>query len=566
MSFTFKGTHPDVRTLLRWLFYFAVLLWFFSVVWLALSYGSFHPLTRRGDYLEKPGIHSQQARPRRKNALFGGRRGGEHATSHVNTGSDGGDMLESKLDDHLTGIKFDEVGEYDHRLWIDSADAKTGASHDGPAASLKPAADESEFVSALDAHAEWQSSMGSGSSEFDAVVYACTAEMICGGMVDRFEGILVTYIWAVTTGKAFYIQYCKPGRLENYYMPNKLDWRMETLSEPRRLLVDQSQRVFIRRHTEDGKECDVLIKRLVALSADPVVRVTTNHARSCVNRLLVDFFGRSTLNFSSTANIMSYLFERLFRPAPGLLAAADAFVQTTSFDPHKAMCFHVRYGGIHVNHKRYEHIRYNDLDVFRQCAIIALDVLEQRRIPMAAWLVASDDSEALSVVKGKLSSISGMPVFDTSSVGPDLHVDKYAIQNAGGENLGLTGGIQRSAQIIQGHAYRIKVSSRNPGGNEGKASHGGGWENYAAADLHNTSYCPEGPELAGEARVFLDHFLLSQCAVLIGSRGSGFSLSAAALGNSGSLFFSLPQDGMVEYGPTQPHRGKFCSLRKGGTW
>lgn len=63
--------------------------------------------------------------------------------------------------------------------------------------------------------------------EHRAAVFMCDGKKRQGGLTDRLNGLLTTYFLAKKAGKPFRIYWREPFRLEDYLLPNKVDWRIE---------------------------------------------------------------------------------------------------------------------------------------------------------------------------------------------------------------------------------------------------------------------------------------------------------------------------------------------------
>lgn len=387
-----------------------------------------------------------------------------------------------------------------------------------------------DLQAVLLAHARFQQSTLKNSKHRNlrAVIYTCREDQICGGLVDRLEGIITTYIWAVLSKRVFLIDYCKPGSLEQFYQPNTVDWSLASLSGDVVSRIRSSPHVVVRRHADDSLECEVLLRELRRLGSTPVIRITTNHARSCVVRLLrVEM---KIANFSSD-HLMALIFHKLFQWSSYLQSAVRVFANKFHFDPGSAVCLHIRHGGNDLIHGRTEKVRYASLDAFWKCAEQIKRTVLTNATNISVWFVASDAQFAVQEAMEQLPKIHNAPVHSTAPFGPLLHVDKYTTKT------GLVEGRQRAGSRIM-----------------------------------NNAQCKTSHHDEGELRVFLDHALLSMCRTFIGSRNSGFSLSAASL-NANSKFFVVKQEAKRKLQPVanrhRRHRilpGDCFAYDTGGSW
>lgn len=58
------------------------------------------------------------------------------------------------------------------------------------------------------------------------VLYECSNRELCGGLVDRFKGIMNAYAWSLFTDRYLIIKITKPCYFERLLMPNEIDWNL----------------------------------------------------------------------------------------------------------------------------------------------------------------------------------------------------------------------------------------------------------------------------------------------------------------------------------------------------
>lgn len=57
-----------------------------------------------------------------------------------------------------------------------------------------------------------------------AIVFTCNGWMWHGGLADRLKGIISIYTWCRDHDRMFKINFCDPFRLQDYLVPNEVDW------------------------------------------------------------------------------------------------------------------------------------------------------------------------------------------------------------------------------------------------------------------------------------------------------------------------------------------------------
>lgn len=59
------------------------------------------------------------------------------------------------------------------------------------------------------------------------IIYECHGN--CGGLADRFKGILNAFVWSLFTNRSFIINISQPCFFTNLMIPNKIDWNHSLL-------------------------------------------------------------------------------------------------------------------------------------------------------------------------------------------------------------------------------------------------------------------------------------------------------------------------------------------------
>lgn len=64
----------------------------------------------------------------------------------------------------------------------------------------------------------------SGASDDKSVVFTCNGWIWHGGLADRLKGIIAVYNWCKCNGRSFKINFVDPFRLQDYLVPNQVEW------------------------------------------------------------------------------------------------------------------------------------------------------------------------------------------------------------------------------------------------------------------------------------------------------------------------------------------------------
>eukprot|EP00921_Rhytidocystis_pertsovi_P002846 GHVQ01004789.1.p1 GENE.GHVQ01004789.1~~GHVQ01004789.1.p1 ORF type:complete len:572 (-),score=34.55 GHVQ01004789.1:586-2301(-) len=72
----------------------------------------------------------------------------------------------------------------------------------------------------------------SGKRPPKAIVWACDLDFgLCGGLGDRFRGLVLGMYLAAVSGRAFFVHHNFPTRLEYAFMPNRIAWNTEAVTD-----------------------------------------------------------------------------------------------------------------------------------------------------------------------------------------------------------------------------------------------------------------------------------------------------------------------------------------------
>ena len=59
------------------------------------------------------------------------------------------------------------------------------------------------------------------------ILYECSRQGLCGGLVDRFKGIINAYAWALFTNRQLIVKISKPCDFINLMVPNQINWNID---------------------------------------------------------------------------------------------------------------------------------------------------------------------------------------------------------------------------------------------------------------------------------------------------------------------------------------------------
>ena len=58
------------------------------------------------------------------------------------------------------------------------------------------------------------------------IFYECSGNSLCGGLVDRFKGIINAYAWALFTNRQLIVKVTKPCDFVNLMVPSQINWNI----------------------------------------------------------------------------------------------------------------------------------------------------------------------------------------------------------------------------------------------------------------------------------------------------------------------------------------------------
>ena len=59
------------------------------------------------------------------------------------------------------------------------------------------------------------------------ILYECSGKHLCGGLVDRFKGIINAYAWSLFTKRDLIVKMTKPCQFVNLMLPSRINWNIK---------------------------------------------------------------------------------------------------------------------------------------------------------------------------------------------------------------------------------------------------------------------------------------------------------------------------------------------------
>lgn len=102
----------------------------------------------------------------------------------------------------------------------------------------------------------------------------------CGGLADRFKGIMNAYAWSIFTNRNFIINISQPCNIENLIIPNEVDWlvNLKALGKNKFLNNYYNKKLFELKKTNNFKFRDDLINIDITnyQSESDIIKIYTN--------------------------------------------------------------------------------------------------------------------------------------------------------------------------------------------------------------------------------------------------------------------------------------------------
>ena len=265
----------------------------------------------------------------------------------------------------------------------------------------------------------------------------------CCGLGDRLYGLIILFLGAAATDRLFFIDHDKPLPLENYLEPNRLEWRMRSLSDEARKTLDKCDGCPYAK-TLDPAYCDQITKAIHW--KDDVIEMLSNHRTDCLLFLLTEekLLPKGSKNWSQqerqlfAGKVANRIFHHLFKFSALVESTTEKLLATSLagrgyVTPRMRdcmLCVHVRSG---AGLKEDSRTMHKNPDQFIECALWAqTQMLAQGTCPNLGhpvWLVISDDDGMPGALKDRAKSQANVTVVSTTEVGPLIHVDMEPIDD-----------------------------------------------------------------------------------------------------------------------------------------
>ena len=305
-----------------------------------------------------------------------------------------------------------------------------------------------EFSTKLNEHLSSQDRMlRAGLPVKQCIIYRCRMDdELCGGVGDRMYGILVLYLAAILTKRSFFIYNSKPVPLEQFLLPNKLDWRIDSIKHKKSRddvlsCAEGSLLSWCTQHVVQipFRLCKYL-KNLV-FSSYYFLNINDNMRTDCIEELLYEFDSLRALTDRSqvdskflhdfATNISRMMMDTLFRPHQRLIdTAMTAAGKNVQSQPHDCLvCVHVRTG-----YGLGERTRHRNMSSFASCAGVAkrdLLVAAPQCAGNLQWLLVGDNQDALDMLQILLAGAGSHQFLRTKHLGSSFHIDKGQNASAG---------------------------------------------------------------------------------------------------------------------------------------
>eukprot|EP00117_Sycon_ciliatum_P039652 scpid49644/ scgid29268/ len=308
----------------------------------------------------------------------------------------------------------------------------------------------------LEKHARLQADVLAGNVKFSrALIAKCTADDVCAGLGDRVFGILVLYLGAILTDRAFFLEYSKPKPMDAYLEPNALDWRINAIQNDGVRGKVAECALSGSGHFDSCRASAFLMpdqncgQIISAVFSDRNVLVTTsNHRTDCILSMLVksgvvpkaEATGKGAATTPEgmrqwAANVSHVLINSLFRFNKEVMEAGNKVVTprggtdaAAPLPPECFLCVHVR-SGSGVGEKS-RHTNFRDFATCGLTAHAAQRLADNTtRCPVQPhWLIVGDSSTApgdiIRYANEGRNDAEKIALLTTTDLGPATHMDR----------------------------------------------------------------------------------------------------------------------------------------------
>lgn len=324
--------------------------------------------------------------------------------------------------------------------------------------SMTPGGAKAFLDSLLRRQARVQRCMQLGHTPWRTIVHQCLPAMNCGGLGDRLRGSAMALLVAAITSRALFIDHQKPAgtALETYLEPRSedVDWRLSSMSGRARTMV----RSAVRKSdidTPGSGGCMVFARHWTGLYNRAAIHWNTNipPVKLCVAMLVKEYFvleGRAAANLVLTIaekDLTRLPLRRLFKPTALVRSGLSAMIGTVfsgeeasarqnggktllSLPADCTLCFHIRTGRNIGTSAVIDPLLTENIGDFARCGeMVANHFMSPGECKPGSerkWLVVTDNYQTDAILSALKNHSGTADVITTSSLGPLVHLDRYA--------------------------------------------------------------------------------------------------------------------------------------------
>lgn len=175
------------------------------------------------------------------------------------------------------------------------------------------------------------------------LVYHCnklTRPGKCKGWSDRLNGIFITYLLSLLTNQTFKIVHTSPCQLENYLIPNTIDWRIDEKKLLQTKSISYNVYDCARKLSTILKDSN--LKQTIFKSDVNLIRLNWDYTKYIRHRTDI-VSSIPWLSKFHISDVHSILFHSLFRPSDTLVSKVENIKRTWP-QRRTNVCAHIRMG------------------------------------------------------------------------------------------------------------------------------------------------------------------------------------------------------------------------------
>lgn len=343
---------------------------------------------------------------------------------------------------------------------------------------LPPLELHEELAERLEVHSALQHKMCRRQQGFQAVralVFSCPQKG-CMNLETGVRGILLAYLLAVMTNRAFFIRTESWMNFHSHLQVSaswkSIDWRISGCSwaqmtgENRLRTMLQKSRPLNYMKVRDMR-CDRIMQFF--RMRPNILGIVTDQDTACLRKILMK--GGFDLTHGSYESPYTLAYPRLFSFSDSVLNGEFQLQQEHGWDPSNSICIHVRTGAFPSDKRGTGHRNVED---FWQCARMLEHAVGLDKHSEVTWLVVSDDDriprQAEAFLTRECCSSCRHAVLSSGHVGhspPQHHTDASA---EGMERLFLDVRLLSRCRysVLSKSSFGAMAASINPGSSDSK--------------------------------------------------------------------------------------------------